>query len=48
MNLSSALIVFGGLPGTGKTTIARELTVRLERAEIYVCDKIGQLAGPSP
>ncbi|QQO23011.1 AAA family ATPase [Bradyrhizobium diazoefficiens] len=24
-----ALIVFGGLPGTGKTTISRELTVRL-------------------
>jgi predicted kinase len=26
---TSALIVFGGLPGTGKTTISRELTVRL-------------------
>nr|WP_246751941.1 AAA family ATPase [Bradyrhizobium diazoefficiens] len=24
-----ALIVFGGLPGTGKTTVARELTQRL-------------------
>lgn len=29
MNRSSALIVFGGLPGTGKTTISRELTIRL-------------------
>src|SRR5262249_36706112 len=29
MNRSSALIVFGGLPGTGKTTIARGLTRRL-------------------
>jgi predicted kinase len=24
-----ALIVFGGLPGTGKTTVSRELTIRL-------------------
>lgn len=29
MNRSSALIVFGGFPGTGKTTISRELTIRL-------------------
>jgi predicted kinase len=29
MKRSPALIVFGGLPGTGKTTVARELTVRL-------------------
>ncbi|WP_245477852.1 AAA family ATPase [Bradyrhizobium guangxiense] len=29
MTPSSALIVFGGLPGTGKTTIARQLTIRL-------------------
>jgi predicted kinase len=29
MKRSSALIVFGGLPGTGKTTISRELTIRL-------------------
>jgi predicted kinase len=29
MNRSSALIAFGGLPGTGKTTVARELTIRL-------------------
>jgi predicted kinase len=29
MNRSSVLIVFGGLPGTGKTTISRELTIRL-------------------
>src|SRR5262249_18982768 len=29
MNRSSALIVFGGLPGTGKTTVSREMTIRL-------------------
>jgi predicted kinase len=29
MNRLPALIVFGGLPGTGKTTIARDLTRRL-------------------
>ena len=29
MHRSPVLIVFGGLPGTGKTTISRELTIRL-------------------
>jgi predicted kinase len=27
--VSPALIVFAGLPGTGKTTVSRELTIRL-------------------
>jgi predicted kinase len=30
------LIVFGGLPGTGKTTIARELTRRLEASYLRI------------
>ena len=30
------LIVFGGLPGTGKTTIARELTRRLDATYLRV------------
>ncbi|RXT46655.1 kinase [Bradyrhizobium betae] len=35
------LIVFGGLPGTGKTTIARELTVRLAATYLRI-DSIEQ------
>ena len=31
-----ALIVFGGLPGTGKTTVSRELTIRLEATYIRI------------
>jgi predicted kinase len=31
-----ALIVFGGLPGTGKTTVSRELTIRLAASYIRV------------
>ena len=41
MNPSSALIVFGGLPGTGKTTIARELTIRLASTYLRI-DSIEQ------
>ncbi len=31
-----ALIVFGGLPGTGKTTVSRELTRRLEATYLRI------------
>lgn len=31
-----ALIVFGGLPGTGKTTVARELTIRLDASYVRI------------
>ncbi|WIW48798.1 AAA family ATPase [Bradyrhizobium sp. 62B] len=41
MSLSPVLIVFGGLPGTGKTTIARELTVRLSATYLRI-DSIEQ------
>ncbi|WP_247312556.1 AAA family ATPase [Bradyrhizobium sp. 141] len=41
MHPSSALIVFGGLPGTGKTTISRELTVRLAATYLRI-DSIEQ------
>lgn len=41
MNRSSALIVFGGLPGTGKTTISRELTARLAATYLRI-DSIEQ------
>ncbi|RXH22207.1 MULTISPECIES: AAA family ATPase [Bradyrhizobium] len=41
MNPLSVLIVFGGLPGTGKTTIARELTVRLAATYLRI-DSIEQ------
>jgi predicted kinase len=33
---TSLLIVFGGLPGTGKTTIARELTRRLSASYVRI------------
>jgi len=36
-----ALIVFGGLPGTGKTTVSRELTKRLQATYIRI-DSIEQ------
>jgi predicted kinase len=35
-NLPPALIVFGGLPGTGKTAVSRELTIRLEATYIRI------------
>lgn len=41
MNPSSALIVFGGLPGTGKTTISRELTIQLAATYLRI-DSIEQ------
>lgn len=41
MNPSSALIVFGGLPGTGKTTISRELTSQLAATYLRI-DSIEQ------
>jgi predicted kinase len=41
MNPSVALIVFGGLPGTGKTTMSRELTIRLAAAYLRI-DSIEQ------
>jgi predicted kinase len=41
MNPSAALIVFGGLPGTGKTTISRELTIRLAATYLRI-DSIEQ------
>ncbi|MCJ9704897.1 MULTISPECIES: AAA family ATPase [unclassified Bradyrhizobium] len=41
MHPSSALIVFGGLPGTGKTTISRELTIRLAATYLRI-DSIEQ------
>ncbi|MGJ5182086.1 AAA family ATPase [Bradyrhizobium oligotrophicum] len=31
-----ALIVFGGLPGTGKTTVARQLSIRLDAVYLRV------------
>jgi predicted kinase len=36
MNPSAVLIVFGGLPGTGKTTMSRELTIRLAAAYLRI------------
>lgn len=41
MSRSSALIVFSGLPGTGKTTISRELTGRLAATYLRI-DSIEQ------
>ncbi|WP_247528165.1 hypothetical protein [Bradyrhizobium sp. 199] len=41
MHPSSVLIVFGGLPGTGKTTISRELTIRLAATYLRI-DSIEQ------
>jgi predicted kinase len=35
-NLPPALIVFGGLPGTGKTAVSRELTIRLDATYIRI------------
>jgi predicted kinase len=35
-NASPVLIVLGGLPGTGKTTLARELTRRLEATYLRI------------
>lgn len=42
MTSSTALVVFGGLPGTGKTTIARELTIRLAATYLRI-DSIEQV-----
>lgn len=39
------LIVFGGLPGTGKTAIARELACRLGAVYLRI-DSIEQVIGP--
>jgi predicted kinase len=44
---SSLLIVFGGLPGTGKTTIARELAWRLGAVYLRI-DSIEQAIRNSP
>ncbi|MGJ4892862.1 AAA family ATPase [Bradyrhizobium sp. HKCCYLRH3099] len=35
-SISPILIVFGGLPATGKTTVARELTIRLGAIHIRI------------
>jgi predicted kinase len=36
MNHGPALMVFGGLPGTGKTTVSRELTRRLAATYLHI------------
>ena len=46
-NSESVLIVFGGLPGTGKTSIARELSARMDAVYLRI-DTIEQALRNSP
>jgi predicted kinase len=47
LNLGSVLIVFGGLPGTGKSSIARSLAARIDAVYLRI-DTIEQAIRNSP